>query len=396
MTRTGAGAGESRGKEAIRRANLAATMATIREHRAISRAELVPTVGLSRTTVAELVTQLRDAGLIVESEPLPAQGAGRPSYLVTPSSALGALALNPESDTITAAFVALDGTVTGTVRTATPPGSEPHEVADSCARLVEGILAEDPSRNAAAGIGVAIPGQVSSRTARVAAAPRLGWREVDFAALLAQRTGRAVRIDNNVRLATHTEQRARPTVSDLVYLFGGAGGVGAGIVSGNVLLRGSRGFAGELGHMRITDAAVRDYDGKRGTVEALLTRDGLLAALDHPTAADTELLDLLRGDVDAGTEQVVAQQADALGVAIGNLVNIFDPELVLVGGFLSALFSAREAAVRAAAAEVALASASHRIPIEATAGVTDAVLIGAAELFLGEVAHDPLALFPHG
>lgn len=376
-------------KDAIRRTNLAALLTAVRTRGALSRADLVAELGLGRTTVAELVMQLRAAGLVLESEPLPASGAGRPSYRVAASPAVGAIAVNPEADVVTAAFVGLDGSIASRQQEPTPRDASPEAVARACAALIDAVAGRLPAGHRVLGVGCAIPGQVVLEAGLVTAAPRLGWRDVGFASLLAAATGHAVRLDNNARLATQAEHRLRPDVTDLVSLFAGAGGIGAGIVSGGVLLRGSHGFAGELGHVRMSDDPSVDYDGKRGTIEAVLKRTELTGVLGlEADAGDAEISAALAAPP-ASAGPALARLAAALGTAVGNIANALDPQLVLLGGFLGPLLVHREPQVRAALREVALDSIASRLRVEAVAEISDSVLLGAAELVLAGFASDP-------
>lgn len=376
------------GKDAIRAHHLAVVLAAIRSHHPVARTTLTAELALSRTSIAELTTQLSALGLISETPQRPAGGAGRPSLLLHPSDRVGSYAVNPESDVTTVGFVGLDGIVRTRRAAPTPSGASSAEVALLCAELIADIAAEIAGDARAVGIGAGIPGQVDRTTGRVVDAPRLAWRDVDFAAELAAATGLPAQSDNNARLATDVEYRMRAAsgVRHLVYLFGGTGGIGAGVVSDGVLLRGAHGFAGELGHVRQSSAAARDFSGLAGTIEALVQRDALRLA----TGEDWS--DALASQPVAGEmRDEVRDAVEALGVAIGNTVNSFDPEVVVLGGFLAPLARIDPALLAASIRSSAMPSLAERVRVEPTEGVTDAVLIGAAELWSREIEANPLA-----
>jgi predicted NBD/HSP70 family sugar kinase len=103
-------------------------------------------------------------------------------------------------------------------------------------------------------------------------------------------------------------------------------------------MRGYAGYAGELGHVRISDIPRDDYSGLQGTLEALVQRRDTLSALGIAGVDDSELSDRLKKSVSGKVKKVLEAQIDALAVAVGNFVNIFNPEIVLLAGYLAVLF----------------------------------------------------------
>uniref|UniRef100_UPI00260627FB ROK family protein n=1 Tax=uncultured Aurantimicrobium sp. TaxID=1705357 RepID=UPI00260627FB len=278
--------------------------------------------------------ELQELGLIVESEASATQGVGRPSLMVSFSDEVVVFAVNPETDATTVGVVTLSGKVITKVR-------HPHSTVPSASvsvetttKLIAELRTQLPVEFRIAGIGVAIPGQIRVEDGVVRLAPHLNWVEVPFARMLHQQTGLPVFIDNDASLGSIAERDlgAGRGFSEIVYLFGGAGGIGGGVIHGGMLLRGAAGYAGELGHVRISDSPREDYSGLQGTLESLVQRDDLLAALKIETADDAELEEVHSTPVGAKVQKLLESQIDALAIAIGNSVNCFNPEIVLLAG----------------------------------------------------------------
>lgn len=385
----------ARGKDEIRQANLVAALAAVRASGRSTRTALVKTLGLGRTTVAALLAQLEERGFVSVLEGK-ADGVGRPSPVVTPSERMGAFAINPEADGLVVAVVSLSGQFVAYERAPLPPTPSPERVTRESARLVARIRRDLPRGSLLCGLALAVPGQVSRQTGRVVSAPRLGWADVDVAGLVAAETNLPVHLGNNSQLAAAAELRwgAAQGVDDFVYLYGGTGGIGGGVVTNGIALRGARGFAGEIGHMRISTEQVADFGGHSGTLEALVRREHLVEAAGLRDADDAELASALVRGGSADAAAIVARQAHLLGVAIGNVANAFDPEAVVLGGFLVTLARLAPEDLRAGIAETAITGLRDSVRIVTTTSARHSRLRGAAELAFAPALADPLGYAP--
>jgi predicted NBD/HSP70 family sugar kinase len=161
------------------------------------------------------------------------------------------------------------------------------------------------------------------------------------------------------------------------------------VVDGN-LLRGTTGYAGELGHIRISDSRLPDSMGLEGTLEALVRREELEEALGLENADDAELRVALSRRRSNKVERVLNREIDLLGIGIANLVNIFNPELVLLAGFLSELFNADDYRLMSQVRKSALAGARERVQIRTAELGPNLQLIAAAQLGFADILADPL------
>lgn len=387
-------------KGEIRPANLAIALAVIRRNGSISRGDLAEALGLGRTTVFELLNQLVQLGLVRDSTDSGSGHVGRPSMIVAPSSSVVAFTVNPESDALTVGRVTLSGTVTDRCRIPTRAPLSPNEAAGLAAEAIETMLKTSDPDERIGGIGVAVPGQVVRETGHVIMAPRLGWRDADFGERLSRVTGLPVWADNNARLVTEAEHRigAAKHFRDLIYIFSGAGGLGGGIVLDNRLLLGSTGFAGELGHIRVSDSRKVDFLGLSGTFEALVQRDELIAVLAENMPSD-EVLDLTDSQLDGlvqGTANehltlLAERHLRVVGEVSGNLANIFNPQAIILGGFLGSLYRRFPSLLDEVLAEVALPAVARSLTVQASIAGPEMAMHGAAELVFAEVEADPLS-----
>jgi predicted NBD/HSP70 family sugar kinase len=328
-------------REQVRQHNLSAILRLLRQFGTMSRSALTQRTGLNRSTISDLVTELQELGLITEAEASATQGVGRPSLMVSFSDEVVVFAVNPETDATTVGVVTLSGKVIDKVRHIHSTVPTPTESVETATRLIAELRAKMPATFRIAGIGVAIPGQIRVEDGVVRLAPHLNWVEVPFARMLHQQIGLPVFIDNDASLGSIAERDlgAGRGFSEIVYLFGGAGGIGGGVIHGGILLRGAAGYAGELGHVRISDSPREDYSGLQGTLESLIQRDDLLAALKIESADDAQLEEVLSKPVSSKVQKLLESQIDALAIAVGNYVNIFNPEIVLIAGYLAVLHS---------------------------------------------------------
>jgi predicted NBD/HSP70 family sugar kinase len=142
--------------------------------------------------------------------------------------------------------------------------------------------------------------------------------------------------------------------------------------------------------MRITQDTSADFGGLTGTLEALVKRDDVLTVFGREDASDDDLDDLIR-DADADLlHRVAGPQLHSVGVALGNLANIFDPQLIVLGGFVGSLYSRFPGDLREAIDEVVLPAIGRSLEITASVDASGKVLLGAAESVFAQIVEDPI------
>ncbi|MDN4599442.1 ROK family transcriptional regulator [Leifsonia virtsii] len=376
--------------DALRRSNLATVLGLVHRDGALSRSDLTRLTGLNRSTVGDLVAELAGLGL-VEVDEAPGGGrAGRPSPVVRASDGVAAIAVNPEVDAVIVGLVALGGRVLKRVRVETASARSAAETVTLASAGIAGMLAGETGIRVA-GIGVAVPGQVRLSDGMVREATHFGWVDEPLAAMLSQATGHRAWAANAAVLGLRAESAfgAGRGVDDLVYMIGGASGIGGGAVGGGRLLTGAAGYAGEFGHTLVRTDGRHCSCGSYGCLEAEVTQEELLASVGLASADASALADRLEATGDADALAVIERDYRMLQIAARNAVNVFNPSLLVLGGFLAALYrGARAHGAEDLLAEVVHSSREGVVVAEAALG-TDQLLIGAAELVFSELIADP-------
>ena len=384
--------------EQLRRSNLSHLLGLVHREGPLSRAELTRQTGLNRSTVGDLVQGLAELGLAYEASPaaLGAGSPGRPSPIVHADPSVVAVTVNPEVDAITVGLVGLGGRIVARVRRETPGTPTPSEVVAISSAAIAGLLSgrEAPAR--VAGIGMAVPGQVRLSDGTVREATHLGWIEEPLSAMLAAATGLPTWAANAANLGMRAESvfGAGKGIDDFVYFIGGASGIGGGAVTGGRQLQGAAGYAGELGHTFVRSGGARCSCGASGCLEAEVTQSMLLDATGLAPAEVDQLAARLARSTDPAVRALIESQLELLGVAVRTAVNLFNPQRVVLGGFLEALYEARSPASAALSAG-AISSARESLEIAPAALGAGQLMIGAAELVFTGLIADPVGFTLH-
>lgn len=372
--------------DTVRRHNLATVVELVHRSGGLSRARLTALTGLNRSTVAALTAELVALGLAVEDEPAQTKRVGRPSPLVRPHHGAVAFAVNPEVDAVTVAVVGLDAEVRAQRchEFDAPPSAE--DAVSITAALVRELTGQLSPDALVLGLGVAVPGLVRSTDGVVRLAPHLGWESVPLAHMLGDATGLSCWVGNDASLGAVAEQSfgSGDGVSDLVYLNGGASGIGGGIIADGELLGGTGGFAGEFGHTRVAGTTSRG-----GTLEDEVNRARLREVLDVVPGGPDDFERAISRAHDGEAAREVARQVDVLSAALRNVINMLNPALVVLGGFLGMLFDAHAEQMRRLVGLQTLGPAFEDVRIVRAGLGEEILLIGAAELVFTRILDDP-------
>ncbi|MHA7296093.1 ROK family transcriptional regulator [Pseudarthrobacter sp. MDT1-22] len=377
-----------------RRNNLALIATLVHHHGVLSRAELTRRTGLNRSTVGTLVGQLVALGLVYEAAPSGEAQVGRPSPDVRPDPSTAALAVNPEVDAVTIGLVSLGGKVQKKIRFATERIPTAKEAVNIAAAVIAGMRSELDASYRIVGIGLAVPGLVNRADGVVRHAPHLGWRDEPVARMLGEATGYPCLADNDASLGAEAELifGAGAGRGNLVYLNGGASGIGGGVIADGALLRGSAGYAGELGHTFVRTAGQICHCGASGCLETEVSQSRLfdLAGLGGGDASQLEAA--LRSKASAELAAEVARQLGYLGITLRNAVNTFNPDAIVLDGFLGILHALSPDTLDGLIRTQALDEAAGRARIYRAALGSDLMMIGAAELAFTRLLADPAGI----
>ncbi|CND43026.1 ROK family protein [Mycobacterium tuberculosis] len=388
--------------QSTRRHRLGAVLREVHRDGAVLRTELADRMGVNRSTILTLIAKLAAAGLVREEPSAGTGRAGRPSLVVRAETGrVYVLAFDVAVDRVSAARVGLGGRVLERRGTSRRRGRDDlDEVVDVLAGFGAELVAAAPAEADCAGVGVSYCGMIRAADGKVRLAPTLGWTDLDVGPELGRRLGLGlpVAVGNEAHLGALAEHMrgAGAGSRNLIYLHGDVG-VGGGIIVGGRLLDGDEGYAAELGHM-----IVNPYDGRpcncgsRGCLEAEVGEPALLEAAGRaggPLGRDgvrAVLAAAERGDEDA--RKALDRVGGWLGLGVVNLINLFNPGVVVFGGMLSEIYRGAAPLVRERVTTGGLPVSRERVALHTAALGYDSTLVGAAELGFAPLLADPLGV----
>lgn len=376
-----------------RRHNLSTLLTLVHRAGPLSRAELTRRTGLNRSSIGTLVGELVSLGVAYEAAPVGAASVGRPSPSVHPGSDLVALAVHPDIDAVTVGLVGLQGRILERRRYPVETIPTVQQVVSIAADARTDLLRANP-RVRVVGAGVVVPGLIRTSDGRVTLAPHLQWQHEPLGTAMADALGTDVLVDNDAAAAASAEAvfGAGRGVSELIYTGGSASGIGGGVVSAGKALRGSAGYAGELGHLLVNHRGKQCFCGRRGCLETEVRRERLLRVLGLDDADADDLDQLLAADRRKAVTAEVARQLDWLASGLLSAMNAFNPTMIILGGFLGSLYAADPERLDRAIASGTFPAITTPVRITRAELGPDLPLIGAAELALAPLLADPSLL----
>lgn len=368
----------------LRRINRTSVLTRLYLHGPASRFDLMKATGLSSATVSNVVTDLVADGLVAEAGLLDSDG-GRPRTLLEVRPGYAQVAGVDIGETHVQ--VGLFDWTLDTVATATYPMDEGRPDPAVLAELVRAGLEEvtakagvDPAT--LLGVGVGVPGAVLPDG--LVHAPTLGWSDVPFAARLRPHVAAPLHVDNCARTLGQAEMwrgAGRGAERAIVGLL--AVGVGAAVATGSP--GGVTSTTSEWGHTVVEAGGALCRCGSRGCLEAYVGAEALLGrwpGSPEGVSEETALAALLAAaDTDPEAEALLAEAAEYLGAGIADLINLFNPHRIVIGGWAGLMLGPRVLpTVREVAAAYALRHPCAQTSIELGRLGTDAVTVGAATL----------------
>ncbi|MGI5183125.1 ROK family protein [Dactylosporangium sp. CA-152071] len=362
---------------AVRRANLSRTLRHIRANGPRSRAAIAAATGLHKTTVSSLVEELLSRRLVRETGLERSGTAGRPGRVVALSPELGAVGIEINVDYLAVHACDLTGRTVVERRVGFDARRRDVEgCLDDLAAAADRTLAELADHGVTpVGLTVAVPGLVDVARGVVVVAPNLGWHDVPVVSRLAAGLDPALQVgvDNDANLAALAEYTwgVAAGTADLVYLTGSVGVGGGAIVDGR-LLRGADGFSGEIGHLPVEPVGDPCGCGRTGCWETKVGLAELVRRItpefayglgDGPVPDPRERIAEVRRRLDA-RDQAALEAVAGIGRWLGHggaiLVNLFNPRVVVLGGYFADLADHLIPAAQAQLTRLAMASPAAR------------------------------------
>lgn len=374
-------------QEAVRRHNLGTMLRHVHCVGSTSRAALTAAMGLNRSTIAGLASELEALGLVTGAALDGPRRAGRPSVgLQIARQGPVALAVEVGVDRLVVAVVGLGGRIEATVREQLGENHSPHVVAQRIGELVPHVL----GRNAVVtGVGMSVPGLVRAEDGLVRLAPNLGWKDVPFAQLVEDELGWPVSLGNDGDLGALAEhvRGAGIDVDHLVYVSGDVG-VGAGVITSGRPLDGAGGFAGEVGHMTYRHGGYPCHCGNRGCWETEIGAAAIGRSLGL-TASQLPRLDEILESGEISLEPL-DEIAHHVGRGLVNLVNLLNPDVIVLGGYLGSLHSIYGNTIDEIVRQSSLAAIGACVTVTRSPLGGNSLILGAAELVFEPMFADPV------
>src|SRR3954469_3767656 len=328
----------------LRALNRGRVVDALRELGVASRAEIARRTGLSRSTVSSLVADLQEDGLIVDrdaSEEGSASTGGRPPALIALGRSAGvALGIDFGKRHLMVSASDLSHEILAEARREMPADYDARHGLDEAACLVDEVL-EDATvpREKILGVGLGVPGPIHLPTGVVGSSAILpGWGGARVAEEMSERLRLPVHVDNDANLGALAEVHwgAGRGCSSVTYIKI-ATGIGAGLVLGRRLFRGAGGTAGEIGHTTIDETGPICRGGSRGCLETFAGAPAIVELLKPSLGPDVTVEAIVEHAADGhlGAKRAIGDAGRHVGSALANLCNLFNPELIVVGGTLA-------------------------------------------------------------
>jgi glucokinase-like ROK family protein len=394
-------------QEKVRKVNRSLILNTLRLHAPTSRAQVANITGLTRGTVSNIVNVLIEDGLVFEDK-LEDSKIGRPSIL---------LGLRPDGGAVVGVEIGVDfisvlltnfvAETLWEIRVKTSLSQSQTEIINQAEQCIDQALsiAQDQGLRPL-GIGVGLPGLVNTKQGNLIIAPNLHWKNLPLRLMWNQRFHLPIYIENEANLAALGEYYfgVARNVDNFISLTSDIG-LGGGIMIDGRLFRGGYGYGGEIGHIQ------RDPQGEEcgcGRIGCWETQVGPRAVLqrvkkEFQTHHDQSLLDACSGDLNNLTFEIVVQFASSgdticrkaieevavnLGVGIADLVNIFNPNLVVIGGAFISVKDIMQSIIEKTIFSNALQPSTDNLQIKFSERSTEACVLGAVAVVLDDILRE--------
>jgi len=394
-------------QEKVRKVNRSLILNTLRLHAPVSRAQVANITGLTRGTVSNIVNSLIEEGLVLEDQ-LQDSKVGRPSIL---------LRLRPDGGAVIGVEIGVDfisvlltnfvAELLWETRVKTSPSQSQTDIIHQAETYIEQALdiAKEHTLRPL-GIGVGLPGLVNVRQGNLIMAPNLHWQNVPLRLMWNQRFHLPIYIDNEANLSTLGEYYfgvARHT-DNFIYLSSDIG-LGGGVMLDGRLFRGANGYGGEIGHIQRDPQGELCACGRVGCWETLVGPRAVLRRVKNELSVrqDMQLLEACSGDFGNLTFEMIVQfalegnvicreamedVAVNLGVGIADLVNIFNPQMVVIGGAFIAGKDILHSIIEKTIVSNALQPSVENLQIKFSERNTEACVLGAVAVVLDDILRE--------
>ncbi len=397
----------------VREMNLSSVLRLIHTQSPISRAQLAVLSGLNKSTVSSLADELLSRNLIHETGSNTG-GAGRPATL---------LELNPQAGLIIGVELGVDfvsvavtdflGNIIWRRREDADPTEDQQKMINQTLRIVKEAMTAGKRKGIRfLGLGLATPGTVDLKEGVLIFAPNLHWRNVPFGKIFSEQTKLRIFVENDANaaaIAEHLFGTARQC-QDFLFVFAGVG-IGGGLFLNGRLYRGKNGYAGEIGHSPIMAEPSQTvcHCGNRGCWETYANQYSIIQRVQarlevKRTSIIPKLIaeqnvpltiPLIKQAADAGDREAIdsfIEAGHAMGQGLASLINIFNPEKIIIGGPLSIAGEYLLPAIKETVTRHSLPEIDQQAEVLLSPFGPDASLIGAIAIVVDDVLSKPISV----
>jgi glucokinase-like ROK family protein len=321
-------------QQVVKKNNKMLVLQQIMDNEPFSRADVAQVTGLNKATVSSLVNELLEEELIYEAGSGESNGGRRPVILYFNKVAGFSIGVDIGVNYILSVLTNLKGEIVIEKRETIIEYSYT-VVLEQVKNLIRSLLKEMPgSRYNVVGISIGVPGIVD-KDGTVLLAPNLGWKYVCLKNDIEAEFNVPVCVDNEANAGAYGEKKfgAGQQAQNLLYISAGIG-IGVGIILNGKLYKGQSGFSGEMGHMIIDIDGRQCSCGSRGCWETYASERALLSVANQKNATLETLMESAEEN-DPQSVMLFQQIGLYLGYGINNIINAFNPEMVIVGNRLS-------------------------------------------------------------
>jgi glucokinase-like ROK family protein len=399
-------------QESLRQINLSTVLTHLRQNAPISRAALAEITGLNRATITRLVRELIEHGFVRETG-FQSIRAGRPSIL---------LQLDPDAGCIIGAEIEVKfGSIILTDLTAHilwrqevdfGDSDEKDAILNSTADLIRQACSKASETNRhILGLGMSLPGLVDVSNGVLLFAPNMRWSDVPVKQWLEHEFNIPIYVDNKANMAALAESYfGSARHSEHVLYINITAGVGAGIVLNQQILAGASGLAGEVGHMTINPDGQKCNCGSYGCWETYVSALAVFRRVRESILAgeESQLAEVVRDGFERITVPLMVEAARKgdrvtlasfeetgyyLGIGLANLINAFNPQKVVLGGYVTQAYEFLLPVIHKTVQERALRWPREAADIVVATYLNDASLMGAVATVYGQILSNPNQAF---
>ncbi len=394
----------------IREINLSSVLRIVYSEAPLSRARLAVRTGLNKSTISSLVDDLLERKLIHETG-INSVGTGRPATQLEINPKVGAVVgVELGVDFVAVVLADFKGRILNRKQIiADPTASQEKTLGQAQGLMDEMILESRHSGMRVLGLSFSIPGTVDLDEGVLIFAPNLQWRNVPFRRIFSSSTGLKVFIENDANAAAIAEHLfgAAQHLRDFLFVFAGVG-LGGGLFLNGHLYRGIGGYAGEIGHTPIITEPFQKpchcgnlgcwetYANQLSIVERVQERmntkpSNLISSLMEMQNAPLSL-SIIKQAADEGdvySLESLAEAGTAMGIGLAGLVNIFNPEKIIIGGPISLAGKYLLPSIRQSVNKHAMGETVNQTEINISAFGPDASVFGAVAVVVDEILTNP-------